>query len=385
MTAEKLLFSMLRSVVCGWEVDEQVKNAATPELLEETFNLANKHDLGHLVGQAVANWKLPECPVGAKAKQVAMDAFCRYMRIDYEYQRLCRILEEAKTPFIPLKGSVLRSSYPEPWMRTSCDIDILVKKEQLEETSKLLQEKANYRYILITPHDVSLRAPSGVHLELHYDTIEDAICHEAQEILGKVWETARPVRPDAFQMAMPDEMFYYYHVAHMAKHFQNGGCGVRPFLDLWIMEHRMEHDPEMRAALIKQGGMLAFWEASVKLVNAWFSGEKPDEMSQRFARFTLNGGTYGSMEGQVMIRQNQSGSKLKYIFCRIFLAYDVIKFEYPILMKHKWLTPFYQVRRWFKLFRKDSRRRTAQQLQATGDINRRIQAETTALMNYLGL
>ncbi|MBO4954226.1 MAG: nucleotidyltransferase family protein, partial [Clostridia bacterium] len=34
--------------------------------------------------------------------------------------------------FMPLKGAVIRQYYPEPWMRTSCDIDIHVKKDRLE-------------------------------------------------------------------------------------------------------------------------------------------------------------------------------------------------------------------------------------------------------------
>ena len=27
---------------------------------------------------------------------------------------------------------------------------------------------------------------------------------------------------------MLDELFYFYHIAHMVKHFENGGCGIRP-------------------------------------------------------------------------------------------------------------------------------------------------------------
>ena len=33
--------------------------------------------------------------------------------------RGCAVLEEAKIPYIPLKGTVLRDYYPEAWMRTS--------------------------------------------------------------------------------------------------------------------------------------------------------------------------------------------------------------------------------------------------------------------------
>ena len=138
MTADKLLFAMLRSVICGFRVDEQMKDACTPELLQETFELARMHDLGHLVGQAAADWKLPEWETVTVAKKTAMQALYRYMRLEQTLQQLCMLLEEAKIPFIPLKGSVLRNEYPQPWMRTSCDIDILVREEDLERAADAL-------------------------------------------------------------------------------------------------------------------------------------------------------------------------------------------------------------------------------------------------------
>ena len=52
-------------------------------------------------------------------------AIYRHAQLSYEYVAVCDALETAQIPFIPLKGSVLRKWYPEPWMRTSCDIDIL--------------------------------------------------------------------------------------------------------------------------------------------------------------------------------------------------------------------------------------------------------------------
>lgn len=386
MTAEKLLFAMLRSVICGWEADEQVKTACTPELLGETFALARKHDLGHFVGQAAADWKLPDGETVKAAKQVAMQALYRYMRLEQTYQQLCVFLEQEKIPFIPLKGTILRNEYPQPWMRTSCDIDILVKQEMVEETSRLLQEKAGYRYGYITSHDVTLHAPNGVHLELHFDTIEDAISPEAQQVLSTVWEVAEPVRAGSCHLAMPEAMFYYYHIAHMAKHFQNGGCGIRPFWDLWILDQRTNADREGRMRLLEKGGMMAFWKASEKLVAIWADNETGnDEMSKRFEQFILHGGVYGSSDSQVQIRQEKTGGRFGYIMSRIFQPYDMLKYTYPVLIKHKWLFPFYQVVRWFRLLRKDSRERMANQLQASSSIDQQIRKETAQLLNYLGL
>ena len=48
-------------------------------------------------------------------------------RMEREFVRTCNLLEAAGLSYMPLKGAVIRSLYPEPWLRTSGDIDILVK------------------------------------------------------------------------------------------------------------------------------------------------------------------------------------------------------------------------------------------------------------------
>lgn len=42
-------------------------------------------------------------------------------------QKIGVALDEAQIHYIPLKGAVLRQLYPAPELRTSCDIDVLVR------------------------------------------------------------------------------------------------------------------------------------------------------------------------------------------------------------------------------------------------------------------
>ena len=125
MYTQSVLFQLLRIAVCGEAVTEQLKTACTPEMLEAVYDLAARHDLAHLVGQAASKLDLADSEILEKCKKTAMHALMRYMQLNYEYEQVCQVLEQEKIPFIPLKGSVLRNDYPEPWMRTSCDVDIL--------------------------------------------------------------------------------------------------------------------------------------------------------------------------------------------------------------------------------------------------------------------
>lgn len=385
MNGQELLFAMLRSVICGEKADENCINAVTPELLDQAFALAQRHDLGHLVGQAAADWKLPDSEPAAAAKQAAMQALYRYVNLNRAYEQICGALEAGEIPFIPLKGSVLRGYYPQAWMRTSCDIDILVKPENLARARELLETKLSYSYIATGSHDITLRSPDGVHLELHFDTIESFVSAKAQLIMASVWEKAVPVEGKGFMLAMPDELFYFYHIAHMAKHVIFGGCGIRPFLDLWILDKRIPHDPASREALLAQGKLLAFTKAARKLSDIWLSGVEADEMSAQMEKFLLEGGTFGNVKNLVTVQQTKSGGKGKYLLARIFLPYHHMKVQFPVLEKHKWLMPVCQVIRWCRVPFGDARKRTVAELRSSKEAAGEGADSTARLLNYLGL
>ena len=222
MNHKELLFGFLRSVVCGGQVTEEMKNACTEETLAQVYKLAAHHDLAHLVGQAISKLSIAESEGAKKCKNAAMVAFYRYTQIQYEYQRICDLLEKEQIPFIPLKGSVLREYYPESWMRTSCDIDILVTPEILETAAKALTEQLGYERKGKGDHDISLFAATGVHLELHYCAVDEGRMPQAQKVLAGIWEDATSAPGKQYHKCMSDQMFYFYHLAHMAKHFENG-------------------------------------------------------------------------------------------------------------------------------------------------------------------
>lgn len=381
---EKVLFALLRSAICGAPVDNETKAACTPEMLDAVYALAERHDLAHLVGQAVSKLKLPESEAGKKCKNAAMVAFYRYAQIQYEYQRICDLLETEKVPFIPLKGSVLRSYYPEPWMRTSCDIDILVREEMLEIAANALVESLGYKKSQKTGHDISLFSASGVHLELHYAAMDEEQLPDTQKVLDGIWEDVKPLEGKNYWQVMSDEMFYFYHVAHMAKHLECGGCGIRPVLDLWLLNHRLEHSRNRRVDLLSQGGMLAFAEAMEKLADVWFSCRQADILTEKLEVFIL-GNLYAEAKSVAVVKQTKQGSKAKFILSRLFLPYSTMKFRYPILQKYKWLTPVYQVVRWVQMIFKGNTEKHWRELKIASAITPEQIQTTRDMLDYLGL
>ena len=343
----QILFALLRSVFCGTKADKE-EISLTPETLSELLSISRKHDIEHLLVYGLElNGLIPE-EYGEITNRI-FEAAYRCEQLCFEYEKMCSVLEEEKIPFIPLKGAVVRKHYPEAWMRTSCDIDILVHEENLEKSVSALIDKCEYTYYKQGSHDVALITPSKIRVELHYSLIENEISKASSAVLSQVWDSANIRQGFSYQYEMSEEMFYFYHIAHMAKHFENGGCGIKPFADLWFINGIDGATPQKREALLAQGNLLTFAEMAQKLSKVWFDDEDADSISLQMESFVLSGGSFGSSKNRIAVQQQKKGGKIGYLFTKIFLPYNEIKFIYPVLQKHRWLTPIMEVFRWLKL------------------------------------
>lgn len=386
MTVETALFALLRAPVCGSGLTAQEQAALTPELLAQVLPLAQKHDLAHLAGYALKQQKLlGSDEISRQFDRQTMQAMYRYVQLSGEYTLILQTLQQNRIPHLPLKGSVLRDHYPQGWMRTSGDIDILVQKEDLDRAVEALIRELEYTRGIRGDHDITLLGPMDIHLELHYDTIgENSEVGNCREVLSRVWQDAVPIAPGSCQYAMSDAMFYFYHIAHMAKHFENGGCGIRPFLDLWILNHRTEHDAQARNALLKEGGLEAFGAAVETLTEVWFSGAQYDSLCRMMRDYLLNAGAFGNIENFTAVGRSKAGGTKRYLLRRIFMPYGELKDYFPVLVKHPWLTPFCQIARWFRiLFRGGLKRAKAEYKTSVSAAD--ADRTTASLLRQLGL
>lgn len=382
MNTEAMMFMLLRKSCC-YE-DEPIDIELHQETLEEIYRLSKRHDLAHIIGHYLGQTGvLKNADVGQRFKQQAAQAVFRYANLKLTYTQICSFLESAEIPFLPLKGAVMRRYYPEPWMRTSCDIDILVKEEDLERAVKKL-ESTGYRNEGRSMYDVSLYSPRGVHIELHFNLIADYVSAKQGEILSHIWERVIPVKGFSYQYEMPDDLFYFYHIAHMAKHFKEGGCGVKPFLDLWLLNKQKEFDETEKYKLLKKGGLLAFAKAVEQLSNAWFENAEKDALAYDIEAFVLRNGVYGSYEAKITMNKINK-NHWQYIWFRVFLPYEYMKDHYPILKKQKWLLPACEVWRWIKLIFNGGIKRSEREMKTRTKATKEQQTNLTGLLEALEL
>ena len=385
-TVEKVFFALIRSEIKGDELCEEIKNLISPEILPALFKLSKRHDLAHLIGDALdKNGLLSDGTEGKKRfLQERNMAVYRYEQIQYEFEQICDVLEKARIPFIPLKGSVIRQYYPEPWMRTSCDIDILVSKDSADTAKVYLVEKLRYTVEGKKSHDISMYAESGVHLELHFDLIEDYIFENTKAVLKDIWEVALKKENCEYHREMSDEVFYFYHIVHMAKHFKGGGCGIRPILDDWILNQKPNNE-QARKCLLRKGNLYIFADKIRQVSMCWFSGGSHTPLTLEIEQYILQGGVYGNSENRAAVQQATKGGKVQVIFSRVFLPYYLLKVQYPILEKNKILMPFCQIARWWHLLFGKRTKIAKRELEANMSVAKDKKARIKTLLKDLGI
>ena len=376
----QLLISILAEAVCPSR-SAATANDIGPETLISVYQLAKKHDLSHVVAAYVHENKIEVSPeLGAALKQDAFLSVYRCERLKYTLKEICDALEAATIPHIPLKGSEIRPYYPQESMRTSCDIDILIHEEDLDAAIQALESKG-YRCGERHYHDVSLYSPGQVHLELHFNILENNVSLDT--VLQDAWQYAECVQGSRY--AFRKEFFVFHMYAHMAYHFLAGGCGLRSLMDIWVMEHNMDAPYSCAEDLLKKAGIYQFAAEMSRITDSCFAGQAKDVLADQVLQYIFCGGVYGTKGNAVGIYRSQNSGMAKYWLERIFLPYRSMVIAYPVLKKAPWLLPVYWVVRWFKALFGGKTGRLAAEIASANNVSAEQIAQTKDICSRLGL
>lgn len=373
-----LLFALLRSGLTGNPLSEEEKALYSPDCLDWIFKAAKVHSLAHLVGIALqANHLADEQALAPFQREIHIAVF-QHEQMQYTLNRACQALESAAIPFVPLKGSVIRKFYPQSWMRTSCDIDIFVREADLENAVTCLERDLHGTRGKRDIYDWTVTTPDKIPIELHFHLTENRKNCDSTKVLKRVWDHVHPCDGWTYRYEMSPAFFSFHHITHMVKHFEDGGCGIRPLMDLWILEQAGQSWQSAKDFL-QEAHLWNFAQTMWTVTQVWFEGKPPTLLTQKVECFILRGGVYGSVDNRVALNQQTRGGKGGYLLSRIFAPMEKLKLYFPILEKYPWLMPVMQVRRWFLL----RNPRVFRMAQAEIAANRTLSADRALQMHRL--
>ena len=298
-----------------------------------------------------------------------MNCVYRHVVRDDALRKIGGALNAAAIPFILLKGAVLKDLYPEPWMRTSSDLDVLVREEDLDRAVAAIEGAAGFKFDKRNYHDVTMLS-AQLCLELHFSIKENMPGIDA--LLERVWDYARPVE-SGYEMRLTPEFQLFHVLAHMSYHMVHGGLGVRPFLDLWLLQKKTAYDENTLRGMCASCGILTFYETACALLRAWMEGAAHTEVTAVLETYCLDGGVFGSADNGAAQREHRG---LSYILHRLFVNREVLEGMYPGLRGKAWQMPLFQVRRWLRLLDRGKRRG------ALAEVKRMSAADKTAIESF---
>ncbi|MFQ6949629.1 MAG: nucleotidyltransferase family protein [Blautia hansenii] len=382
----KVLMNLIKCSIQKENIDIQQYDALSQKEKEQLFQLCSNHSISVIVGDVLGKSKMIEkTPDVKKLINESFMSVYRYEQSQTEIKKITHVLTELKIPYILLKGPRVRKYYPEPWLRTSCDIDILIHEEDLGLAINGLVEKCSYKKQAHHYHDIHLVSPNNILLELHFNLKERI--ESLDKVLIKVWDYSSPVDKDnCLEYEQSNEFFLFHLLAHTAYHFQHGGCGIRSILDLYLIHHQMPYNNKKLKILCKEAKIETFYEYVIQLSEVWFGESSHTSITSAMEKYILHGGTYGTKDNNIAMEQTkQGGGHTRYIKSRIFMPYKTLKITYPILKKYKYLTPVYQVIRWSKMLSSGKFKKYIAELHISKHINQEQLDSAEKLLETLKL
>ncbi len=378
---QRVLIEILHATVNERAADAALKEKMTAQTIAAVYRLAKKHDLAHVVSHFVyQNQIQADNELAQKLQREELLSVYRHEQMKAALEEICQAFEQAQIAYVPLKGAVIRAYYPYESMRTSCDIDILIQEKQLKDAIKCLQEKG-YAVGKRDYHDVSLYSPNKIHLELHFNILENM--DNLDSVLKDAWAYATPSTGSRFDF---QKKFFVFHMyAHMAYHFLAGGCGIRALLDIWVMEQKMGAHYSCAETLLKKAGIYTFAAQMSKIANQCFTQNAQGEFADLVLKYIYSGGVYGNQANHATVSKTKSKSSVAYVFKRFFMPYKVMAATYPILKKLPFLLPFYWLVRAGKAVFGGKTKRIISEIQCANDVSDAQIEEMNEIRSKLGL
>lgn len=273
---------------------------------------------------------------------------------EYEGKNILKVLSEAGLKCIGLKGWELRNLYPKKHMRQMADLDILVSPYQFNKI-KTLMLALGYASSGETPwmHDNFIK--EKITVEMHKRLTDDTGVIRMWE--KEMWDRAIPAIDNIYKMSKED--YYLFHFIHLYKDFVHGSLGLRRIVDTWLLLKQPVDEVIVKNKL-KEFGMWAFHERMVHMCRAAMGEEFMDENAEILLDHAFTHGIYGSSKslkvGEITSTgRGVAGGKLKIKLEGVFLPYDWMKLQYPILAKWPVLLPYCWVKRIIRYMRERRR------------------------------
>lgn len=351
------------------------KAAAKPDGVDwaQVYRLASRHSIEPLVFPALSEQQLHDMPSQMSQRWQQDEDMTLYRQLSYDVEReaLLADFRKAGLSWLPLKGIMVATYYPQPGMRSMSDQDIMfgfvepdgkggwkARGGTDEERALWLRKADSTMTSIMLAHGFSEFGDAGrehsfvktqLHFEMHRSLLSAAELSTNKVGIAELryfenpWLLAKPSGnpPTEFRFGREDE--YVFHVSHMSKHYRSSGFGLRFLADeyLYCTEFPDAVSSGYARGCLANLGLVELEHDVRELAmalfdhpNSWRGHVSPREVV--LFNEVVSGGVYGSLEHRVKqsLRRQVAGdggkpSSLRYWWGRVFPPRDWVAAYYP--------------------------------------------------------
>lgn len=281
---------------------------------------------------------------------------------EVSFKNLCKNFSADNLDLAVFKGYVIRNMYPIPELRSSSDIDILIKPDSREKSHKLMCDngyETNVDYGEVYSYKKGIE-----YYELHTKIInENSVDNElVRAYFSAPWDNIINLSDNLY--TFDDEYHLMYLVAHIAKHICYGGAGIRMYLDiaLFVKNKGDNFDYKKLINTAKTLNFDTFVCTTISTACKWFDIEVPtdintyftlsDKISDNLKEFTIMRGLFGnamSSSGEAVVeklsKEGARNPRAKALLEIAFPPLKIMKLKHTYLKKAPYLLPVAWIQR----------------------------------------
>ena len=312
----------------------------------ELFRIAQTNDLGGIIAtqlKKVDSQFQPYGDIKSHFNQVLGYTVKNSALRETAYILTKQFLNTLEVKHIFVKGVHIKDYYPDPEMRTSGDIDVIVEPASIEKLHKAAKEQG-IKITNYVSNMLSLKINS-VDLEIHADA--DVMT----DYFDSIFEIAEKVGEFEYILNEYDELLYV--LCHLAKHLAYTGAGIRMLLDIDLCIRGIDaFSIDKFIALCDKAGVRKTTEVLLSLCNIWFNTpvarlcEIDGELINNLVYVFIDCGSFGYEISNIPTKYlNENNSKAKVLFKMAFPDKRHLKLLYPYYNSHPFLYPIARINR----------------------------------------
>jgi hypothetical protein len=300
--AEKIKYSYFLSLVSSVLNDTEAPLPYENCSLESIKRIADETRMDAIFDEAVLMLS-KKYSVSDELLSYAKNNLNHWIYIDtamkYEIENLLKCFDKEQIYNLPMKGYFLKNDYPNPFDRSIADYDILFDINDIDSIKNIFKQNG-YKFKKNDDQQYHFVKAPFMYIEMHRSLLKKD--NKNYSLLENQLEKAKVRDGYSYSKEMTLEDYYIYMLLHSAKHFSQGGIGIRMIADEYVFYKKYSDQLNQKylSEQFEKLGITLFEKRLRDISLKWFSPDSSITDFDDVEEFILMSMTLGRVDVAVM-------------------------------------------------------------------------------------